>query len=213
MKVIVIGGTGTIGSAVVNALRDHEVVTVGLSNGDFQADISDVDSLKSMYQAVGDFDAVVCAAGDARFKPLDELSDEDFLFSLEHKLMGQVHVVRVGSQFAKPGVSFTLTSGVLASEPAPGGVAVSIVNAGIEAFGRAAALELKDKQIRVNTVSPPWINETLQAMGMDTAGGLPAVTVAKAYVDAIDNKSINGQVIDARAYKQEMATTSAAVLR
>jgi len=212
MKVIVIGGTGTIGSAVVNALQDHQVVSVGLSNGDFQVDISDVNSLKSMYQSVGDFDAVVCAAGDARFKPLDELSDEDFLFSLSQKLMGQVHVVRVGSQFAKPGVSFTLTSGVLASEPAPGGAAVSIVNAGIEAFGRAAALELKDKQIRVNTVSPPWISETLKAMGKDPSKGLPASTVAKAFADAVNNPSVNGQVIDARSYATA-ELKSAAVLR
>ena len=201
MKVIVIGASGTIGSAIVKALEGHQIVSVGLSNGDIRADISDAASLKSMFESAGEFDAVVCAAGDAKFKPFSELLEEDYLFSLSHKLMGQVNVVRIGSQFAKPGASFTLTSGVLASEPSPGSAAVSIVNSGVEAFGRAAALELKDKQIRVNTVSPPWISETLKAMGMDPSGGLPAATVARAYMDSIENASLNGQVIDARAYR------------
>ncbi len=200
MKVIVIGASGTIGSAVVTALQGYEVVRVGRSSGDLNADIANPASLQSLFKAVGSFHAVVCAAGDAKFKPLDALSEEDFHFSFNHKLMGQVHVVRIGSQFASPGVSFTLTSGVLAGEPVPGSAAISIVNAGIEAFGRAAALELKDRQIRVNTVSPPWVSETLQAMGQDTSRGLPAATVAKAYLEVVENVSLDGQVVDARSY-------------
>ena len=44
-------------------------------------------------------DAIISAAGPARFKPLDTLSDDDFLFSIvlfsiQNKLMGQVNVVR-----------------------------------------------------------------------------------------------------------------------
>lgn len=53
--------------------------------------------------------------------------------------------------------------------------------------------------IRINVVSPPWVSETLQAMGRDPAGGLPAATVAHAYVDAVSG-AFNGQVLDARKY-------------
>jgi NAD(P)-dependent dehydrogenase (short-subunit alcohol dehydrogenase family) len=63
--------------------------------------------------------------------------------------------VRVGSHYVRPGGSITITSGVLAQEPIPGAAAISLVNAGLEGFGRAAAFELKSDNIRVNVVSPP----------------------------------------------------------
>jgi hypothetical protein len=50
MKAIVIGG-GTIGSAVKKALEEkgHAVVSVGRKSGDYQADISDPNSLKALF--------------------------------------------------------------------------------------------------------------------------------------------------------------------
>ena len=91
----------------------------------------------------------------------------------------------------------TLTSGVLAREPMPGSVAVSLVNSALEGFAGAAALE-RPRNIRVNVVSPPWVSETLTAMGMDPAGGMPANQVAKAYVQSVEGQD-SGKVIDARA--------------
>jgi hypothetical protein len=41
-----------------------------------------------------DLDAVASCAGEARFAPLDKLTDEDFLYSVHNKLMGQVNLVR-----------------------------------------------------------------------------------------------------------------------
>ena len=98
----------------------------------------------------------------------------------------------------RPGGSITLTSGVLSQEPSIGSTAVSLVNAGVEGFARAAALDLP-RGIRINVVSPPWVSETLQAMGMDPSGGMPAAHVARAYVDAVRGAH-NGQVLDARKY-------------
>jgi NAD dependent epimerase/dehydratase family enzyme len=65
MKVVVVG-LGTIGSAVKKLLeeRGHNVVSVGRKSGDFQADISDPASLKKLFAAIGQFDAVANAAGD-----------------------------------------------------------------------------------------------------------------------------------------------------
>ncbi len=146
--------------------------------------------------AVRPFDALVCAAGEGRFGPLERLTDSDFQISLSSKLMGQVDLVRLGLRHAADGGSFTLTSGVASIEPAPGSAAISLVNAGVEAFGRAAALEMP-RGLRINVVSPPWVSETLTAMGRDPAGGLPAEKVAKAYVQSVEGKA-NGEIIDAR---------------
>ena len=198
MKIVIIGATGTIGKAVAAALRGkHEIIAVSRSAADYRADITDKSSLEKAFAAIGKVDAIVSAAGGAVFKPLAALTDADFEKCLHDKLMGQVNVVRVGSQYVRPGGSITITSGVLAGEPMPGAAAISMVNAGLEGFGRAAALELGNEKIRVNVVSPPWVTETLIAYKMDPANGLPAAEVAKAYVKSIEGDA-TGLTIDAR---------------
>lgn len=201
MNVIVVGATGTIGQAVTAALeeRGYEALRVGRTSGDAQADIAEPASVKRLFEQGAPFDAVVCAAGEAAFENLTALSDEDFDLSLSSKLMGQVNLVRHGlPHLREGGGSFTLVSGILGKEPTPGSAAVSMVNAGVEAFTRAAALDVPDG-VRVNVVSPPWVAETLDAMGRDPSEGLPAATVARAFVDSVEGE-MNGQVLDVRDY-------------
>lgn len=200
MKVLLIGASGTIGQAVAEALATHhEVVRVARSQGEYQVDITSKESLQQLFSSIAPFDAVVCAAGAARFNPLESLTDEDFQFSLDNKLMGQVNIVRVGANYINDNGSFTLTSGVLAREPIPGSAAISLVNAGLEGFARAATIKLP-RGIRVNVVSPPWVNETLAARGMDLPGGMPAAEVARAYVESVESQR-SGEVIEARDFR------------
>ena len=195
MRVLVVGATGTIGSAIVEALTPkHEVIGVSHRQGAVRVDLADPTSIAQMYRAVGRVDAVISAAGEARFAPLAQLTDEDFALSLRSKLMGQVNLVRLGLTSVADGGSFTLTAGSLARHPSPGSGAISIVNAGVEAFAGAAALELP-RRLRINTVSPPWVTETLRALGMDPSGGLPAAKVARAYVASVEG-TLTGQVLE-----------------
>ena len=198
MRILVIGATGTIGRAVVEALSPrHEIVAVSHTRAPLTVDIALPASIRAMYNAVRKVDAVVSAAGQAKFAPLTALTDEDFAFSLAHKLMGQVNLVRFGLDHVRDGGCFVLTSGVLGRTPMVGGAAISTVNAGLEGFARAAALEAP-RGIRVNVVSPPWVTETLAALGMDLSQGLPAATVAKAYVQAVEGTQ-TGTVIEPSA--------------
>lgn len=197
MRVIVVGGMGTIGSAVVEALSArHEVIVAGRKSGVVTVDLASPDSIRSMFQSVGKFDAVVSAAGQAKFGSLDDLTDADYLFSFLNKLMGQANLVRIGRQFIADGGSFTLTTGVLSQEPIKGSASISMVNAGLEGFVRAAALELS-REVRVNVVSPPWVTETLVARKMDPSPGMPAAVVAKAYLASVEG-TMTGQTIDPR---------------
>jgi NAD(P)-dependent dehydrogenase (short-subunit alcohol dehydrogenase family) len=199
MRVVVVGASGTIGSAVVAALSArHDVVAVGNKQGAIRVDLASADSIQQMFQAVGTFDALVSTAGRAAFAGLDDLRDADFQLGLSNKLMGQVNLVRIGRQFANDRASFTLTSGVLSREPMKGSASISMVNAGLEGFARAAALELP-RGMRINVVSPPWVTETLIARKMDPSIGLPAATVAKAYLSSVEGTA-TGQTLDPRTF-------------
>src|SRR4051794_25388571 len=97
MRILIVGATGTIGRAVVEALSpDNEIVAASRSKSPVTVDLAQPESIKAMYRAVGPVDAVVSAAGEAKFAPLDQLGDSDFAFSLGNKLMGQVNLVRYG---------------------------------------------------------------------------------------------------------------------
>jgi NAD(P)-dependent dehydrogenase (short-subunit alcohol dehydrogenase family) len=195
MRILLIGATGTLGKAVATALsQHHQILAASHSKSAIRVDLADPASIRRMYAEVGRVDAVVCTAGNAKFGLLRSLTDADFELSLKNKLMGQVNVVRLGFDAVNDGGSITLSAGYLARHPMVGSTAVSLVNAGLEGFVRAAALEAP-RGIRVNVVSPPWVTETLKILGMDTAHGTPAALVAQAYLKAVEGGG-TGKVID-----------------
>ena len=196
MKVLVIGATGTIGSAVSALLEtEHEVLRASHGRAQLTVDLADQSSIRRLYDAVGPIDAVVCAAGRAAFRPLLDLSQADIDLCLDNKLMGQVNLVRSGATVVADRGSITLTSGILSRQPMPGGAAISMVNAGLEGFVRSAALELP-RGIRINVVAPGWVSETLSAMNRDPSAGTPAAVVARTYRECVGG-TMTGQVLDA----------------
>ena len=197
MKILLVGASGTLGGAVALALAGrHEIVPVRHRAGPLRVDLAEPASIRALYAEVGSVDAVVSTAGAARFGPLAQLGDADFEIGLRNKLMGQVNLVRFGLDHVRDGGSFTLSGGSLALEPLPGGAAIALANAGLEGFVRSAALDLP-RGLRINVVSPPWVTETLIAMGRDPVGGVPALRVARAYVASVEGGA-TGEVLDPR---------------
>lgn len=195
MRILIVGAHGTIGSEVVKALSaKNEIIEASRTHTEVKVDIRDAASIRAMYDKVGKVDAVVSAAGSGAWKPLAQLTDEDFETSLRYKLMGQVNLIRYGLDHVSDRGSVTVTSGILSRDPMQGSAAISLVNAGLEGFVRAAALEAP-RGIRVNVVSPPWVTETLQEMKMEGVPGLPAAVVARAYALSV-NGATTGQVIE-----------------
>jgi NAD(P)-dependent dehydrogenase (short-subunit alcohol dehydrogenase family) len=196
MRVLIVGATGLIGKEIVRLLSpEHEIIGASRNGPDLFVDIADKASIVSMYQQTGSVDAVICSAGAAKFAPLESLTDDDFAFSLANKLMGQVNLVRCSVGHVTQGGSLTLTSGILSLHPVTGSAVVGIVNAGVEAFVRSAALELRGT--RINVVSPGWVSETLAAMAQAYSAGTPAAVVAQAYKRCL-SEDITGQVIPVR---------------
>ena len=153
MKIVVIGGTGTIGKTIVaHFLQGNEVIVAGRTADDYKVDIADSKSIKKLFKKIGKVDAIICAAGEAKWAPFDELSEADFHIGLRSKLMGQVNLVRIGRKYLKKDGSITLTTGILADDPVYKTTSAAMVNGGVHSFVQAAALELK-KGRRVNVVS------------------------------------------------------------
>ena len=165
MKILLIGAGGTIGQAVVQALgARHEIVGAGRHSGRYRADLSQPASLVSLLEEVGRVDAIVCTAGNLHFGPLTEMTAEQFNLGLQDKLLGQVQLALAGHRHLSDGGSITLTSGVLAVEPIRNGANATAVNAAIEGFVAAAAIELP-RGIRINAVSPTLLTESLPTYG------------------------------------------------
>ena len=195
MKIILVGASGTIGQAIDRELRErHDIVRVGRNSGELQVDITDPASIRRLFEQTGPFDALISAAGNAHFGALEELSAKEFAVGLDDKLMGQINLVLIGLEFANDGASFTLTSGVLSEDPIRYGAAVSTVNAALDGFVRAAAIELP-RGLRINGVSPTILEESLPAYGPYFRGfkAVPAATVALAYAKSAEGRQ-TGQV-------------------
>lgn len=192
MKILLVGGTGTIGGAVAEALRaEHEVIVASRSSA-VKVDLSDAASIAAMFETVGKVDAVVSTAGSGAFGPLEALSDEDFAFGLGNKFMGQANLVRLGQDYVNDGGSILLTSGIMADHPMPASVLITTLNCAVQGFASAAALGLS-RGVKLNVVSPPLVLETAVKMGWGDQG-MPAAAVAQMYVDGLALEGV-GEIV------------------
>lgn len=195
MKIIVVGGTGTIGKAVVKLLGvRHHIIVASQKHGDVQVDMTDLQSIENMYRSVGPVDAMISTTGKVHFDELAKMSHDHYLVGLHNKLMGQVNLVTVGLNHLNPNGSFTLTSGILSCDPIRYGVSASMVDGAIDSFVRAAAIEMP-RGIRINSVSPTLLAESVDAYGEYFPGfePVPAERVALAYSKSTEGAQ-TGQV-------------------
>ncbi|MGD8961753.1 MAG: short chain dehydrogenase [Desulfobacterales bacterium] len=196
MKLLIIGGNGTIGKQVsAHFSKKHEIIIAGRHSGDVTVDIADSRSIKAMFDTTGKIDAILCIAGEAKWAPFDSLTEEDFYIGLKSKLMGQVNLVRIGQDFLNPGGSFTLTTGILADHPVVMTTSAAMVNGAIHSFVKAAALELKNEH-RINVVSSGLVEDAVEKYEAYFPGHnpIPMRKVINGYVKSVEGKG-TGEII------------------
>lgn len=196
MRILIIGGAGTIGKTVTNSLsQGNELIIAGRTSGDVEVDIAESTSIKAMFDKVGQLDAIICIAGEAKWSSFNDLSEEDYYIGLRSKLMGQVNVVRIGKEYVKEGGSITLSTGILADDPVVKTASAAMVNGAIHSFVQAAALEIENG-IRVNAVSLGMVEDAYEKY-KDYFPGHNPVSMAKtanAYLRSVMGKD-HGKVI------------------
>ena len=162
MKIIIVGASGTMGKHLTSVFeKEHEVIKADRNGQDIKVDITSPESIESMYEQVGEFDAVICTAGPTYVGPWKTLSDKQFRQGVEGKMMGQINLVLIGQHYIKPKGSFTLITGALTHDPQLNFANASAANGAVESFVRAAAIELENG-IRINAVSPTVIENSPQ---------------------------------------------------
>lgn len=188
MKILLVGASGTIGQAVVQNLEPrHNIITAGREHGDYRVDLSRPQTVISLLEQVGSVDAIICTAGNLHFGPLAEMTAAQFNLGLQDKLLGQVQLALAGQHFLTEGGSITLTSGILSQEPIRNGANATAVNAALEGFVTAAAVELP-RGIRINVVSPTLLTESIPTYGPFFPGfeTVPAQRVGLAYQRSVE---------------------------
>lgn len=196
MKMLIIGGNGTIGKKVAKYFKSkYEVLIGGRSKSDIQIDISKSESIKNALNEIGKIDAIVCIAGEAKWDKFQNLTEEDYYIGIRSKLMGQVNLVRIGRKYLNRKGSITLSTGILADDPVEKTTSAAMVNGAIHSFVRAVDLEIEN-EIRINVVSLGMVEDAYQKYKEYFPGHNPISMgkVVNAYSRCVEGKG-RGQIV------------------
>jgi NAD(P)-dependent dehydrogenase (short-subunit alcohol dehydrogenase family) len=174
-------------------------------------DIGDPAQVTRLFERVGTLSHLVVTAADLPYGPVVSLSEDSMVRAVRSKILGPLFAAQQAApRITKPG-SITFTSGIAASRPAPGGALAATVNGALESMVLALALELAP--IRVNAVSPGWVDtpvwdrlatpDVKNARMADLAARLPArrlgrpEDIANAVAFLIADNFVTGTVLHA----------------
>ncbi len=115
-------------------------------------DASVESQVAAFFEAVGRFDHLVSTASQTAGGPLAQLGADSVERAFAAKLWAPFFLVKHAAARIAPEGSFTFFSGFRAGRPAAGTAITSLVNGGLEAFTKAAAVELAP--VRLNAISP-----------------------------------------------------------
>jgi len=196
MKIVIIGGYGTIGKVISEHFKQkHNVLIASRTKGDYIVDITNSTSIKKMFETVGKVDAIICIAGEAKWDDFNNLTEDDYYIGIKSKLMGQVNLVRIGKDYLNANGSITLSTGVLADDPVLKTTSAAMVNGAIHSFTKAGALEIENG-IRINTVSLGLVEDAYEKYKDYFPGHLP-ISMKQAvsgYVRSVEGKG-QGEII------------------
>ena len=106
----------------------------------------------------GRLDVIVNNAGLMQFKPLEQLTSEDWLRILNVDLLGTFYFIKQAFLHMQPGGNVVNISSIHAVETSPLVAPYAAAKAAVLSLTRSAALEGKPKGIRVNAILPGAID-------------------------------------------------------
>jgi NAD(P)-dependent dehydrogenase (short-subunit alcohol dehydrogenase family) len=175
---LVTGGNGGIGLATakrfvnegayvfITGRRAEELAAavkdIGKDVTGVRGDVSDLGDLDRLFaqikQKKGRLDIVFANAGIAKYGPFGKITEElyDQIFSINVK--GLVFTVQKALPLLPDGASIILNASIVASKGLAANSVYSATKAAVRSFARTWTTDLKDRRIRVNAVSPGFID-------------------------------------------------------
>jgi NAD(P)-dependent dehydrogenase (short-subunit alcohol dehydrogenase family) len=146
---------------------DKAVKQIGRNAMGVQGDVSNLADLDRLYETVkqqkGRIDVLFANAGIHEFAPLGSITESHFdkIFSVNVK--GVLFTVQKGLPLFQDGGSIILIASVAGSKGFEGSTVYSATKAAIRSFARSWTVDLKNRKIRVNAVSPGVIETAMSA--------------------------------------------------
>ena len=171
LRAVVTGGSGGIGSAVVDLLRERgwEVTSLSRREG---TDVADEAQVARAFAGIDSLDALVCCAAVLIKKRFSEMSVRDWDEQLGAGLRGAFLCAREAFRLMRGNggaiVMVSSLSGVAGAEKFPGMAAYVAAKSGLAGLTEALAVEGKPDGIRVNAISPGAVDtEMLKIAGVE----------------------------------------------
>ncbi|GJD52954.1 Glucose 1-dehydrogenase 1 [Methylobacterium crusticola] len=137
---------------------DAAVTAIGRSATGIQADASRLGELDILYGRVkaeaGRIDVLFVNAGGGSMLPLGQITEEQYEDTFARNVKGVLFTVQKALPLLVDGASVILTGSTAATEGTPAFSVYAASKAAVRSFARNWILDLKDRRIRVNTLSP-----------------------------------------------------------
>jgi NAD(P)-dependent dehydrogenase (short-subunit alcohol dehydrogenase family) len=137
---------------------DRAVDEIGRNVTGVQNDVANLEDLDRLYSAVkqqkGKLDIVFANAGTGEFAPLGQITEEHFDKQFNVNVKGLLFTVQKALPLLQPGASIVLNASIVSMTGSPAFSVYSATKAAVRSFARTWCVDLKEKGIRVNAVSP-----------------------------------------------------------
>ena len=137
---------------------DAGVSEIGKNVIGIQGDVSNLADLDRLYDVVkdqkGHLDILFANAGIAQFAPLGEISEEHFDKIFRINVKGLLFTVQKALPILEDGGSIILNASIGSSKGVGGSSVYSATKAAVRSFARTWTVDLRDRKIRVNAISP-----------------------------------------------------------
>jgi NAD(P)-dependent dehydrogenase (short-subunit alcohol dehydrogenase family) len=137
---------------------DAAVLSIGRNVTGVAGDVAELADLDRLYQTLraahGHVDVVFANAGMGEVAPLGAISLESFDRTFAVNVRGTLFTVQKALPLLREGGSIILTGSIAGVKGLPGFDVYSASKAAIRSFVRTWTVELKDRRIRANIISP-----------------------------------------------------------
>ncbi|MEA2616687.1 MAG: hypothetical protein QOE72_2470 [Chloroflexota bacterium] len=143
---------------------DQAVDAIGTNISGVRGDVTNLADLDRLYETVGmkgRLDIVFANAGLGEFAPLGGITEEHFDTLFNTNVRGALFTVQKALPLLNDGGSIILTGSVAGVKGTPGFGVYGATKAAIRCFVRSWTVELKDRSIRSNVLSPGPIDTPL----------------------------------------------------